>query len=295
MLKLEARSIFAPGIGTHYACRTADDAIHTPLHYHDFFEIFLIVHRINGMDVRLTVGTLVFMRPDDHHAYTPITGTHCQFINLAFLDAALQETLHYVRAGTSIPQLCAPAMPNMIRLPLAQQQALLGRLEGLHRPEQQPRLQAVARALLAELLVDYVLFPPQAAQPAELPAWLAEVCTQMAQPAYFIEGRPALLRLAQRSEEHIARSFRTWLDTTPSAFINALRLDHVCRQLTHTDKPIIELVYDAGFDNLSHFYHLFRARFQVSPNQFRRQGVIKQSNRDASGQRDTAPHTKIVP
>lgn len=85
-----------------------------------------------------------------------------------------------------------------------------------------------------------------------------------------VEGRPALMRLANRSPEYVGRAFKAHLGITPSQFINTLRVDYASDLLLHTDQPVIEICHEAGYNNLSHFYHEFKALRQCSPKQFRK-------------------------
>jgi AraC-like DNA-binding protein len=53
--------------------------------------------------------------------------------------------------------------------------------------------------------------------------------------------------------------------------VNAARMDFSARQLAETSRPILEIAFDCGLTNLSHFYALFRKRFGVSPRRYRLQ------------------------
>ena len=57
---------------------------------------------------------------------------------------------------------------------------------------------------------------------------------------------------------------------TPSQLVNDIRLEYAARCLMQSKAEIMDICADAGFDSLSHFYHLFRAYFGISPRQFRK-------------------------
>ncbi|SHH72406.1 helix-turn-helix domain-containing protein, partial [Clostridium grantii] len=40
--------------------------------------------------------------------------------------------------------------------------------------------------------------------------------------------------------------------------------------LTNTNMSILDISMESGFENLSHFYHLFKKNFQVTPAKFRK-------------------------
>jgi AraC family cel operon transcriptional repressor len=56
---------------------------------------------------------------------------------------------------------------------------------------------------------------------------------------------------------------------TPVQYINDLRMKHAARSLTGSSDPLSEIATEIGLPNLSHFHKLFRAKYGVTPAQFR--------------------------
>lgn len=86
----------------------------------------------------------------------------------------------------------------------------------------------------------------------------------------FTEGLARMQELAGKSHEHICREFKKRLNITPTEFINSLRLNYAKNLLMNSDESIIDIAMEAGFGNLSHFYHLFRKQYNISPSDFRK-------------------------
>jgi AraC-like DNA-binding protein len=57
---------------------------------------------------------------------------------------------------------------------------------------------------------------------------------------------------------------------TPTDYLNQARLDYAALQLRMGQAPVTQVAYESGFGNLSHFFHLFRHRFEASPSAYRR-------------------------
>jgi len=96
----------------------------------------------------------------------------------------------------------------------------------------------------------------------------------------FVEGMDAMMRLAGKSEEHVSRSCRKYLHKSPTEFINELRLEHAARAVAFTGEKIVDISDDVGFESLSHFYHLFKKAYRVSPMAFRkraRDGIFSEA------------------
>lgn len=53
------------------------------------------------------------------------------------------------------------------------------------------------------------------------------------------------------------------------------RLNIVIRQISETDKSIEELAFDAGFNNLTHFYKVFKQYTGMTPYDYRKKGKAK--------------------
>jgi len=75
---------------------------------------------------------------------------------------------------------------------------------------------------------------------------------------------------AKMSEFHFLRVFRQVTGVTPHQHILRSRLRDAALRLRTTSDDVVFVAMDAGFRDLSHFNHAFRAEFGVSPTQFRK-------------------------
>jgi AraC family cel operon transcriptional repressor len=86
----------------------------------------------------------------------------------------------------------------------------------------------------------------------------------------FTKGLNAMYQLSQRSPGHLNRVFKQLLNMTPTEYINSLRIKYAKHLLLTTRINVIDISLEAGFDNLSHFYHLFRKQMKTTPIQLRK-------------------------
>ena len=103
-----------------------------------------------------------------------------------------------------------------------------------------------------------------------LPAWLSDLITDMHLGENMQEGLPALLRLSGYSQEYLNRVFRKYLDLTPTQFINNIRLNQAALLLSKPSADILDVCDSCGFHNLSHFYHLFKTFYGLSPKKYQK-------------------------
>lgn len=67
------------------------------------------------------------------------------------------------------------------------------------------------------------------------------------------------------------RLFRKQTGKTIFAYLQELRINHICRQLAEADEPITDLAMKGGFATLAHFHRVFRKLKNLSPRQYRQQ------------------------
>lgn len=75
-------------------------------------------------------------------------------------------------------------------------------------------------------------------------------------------GRPIKLdevaAIANMSPSAFCRYFKQHTRKTYLDFLNEYRIDQACKLLTNRDKPVSQVCYDAGFNNLSNFNRKFK-------------------------------------
>ena len=244
-------------------------------HSHDFFEMFLIingnaVHHVNGTEQLLHKGAVVFVRPGDTHYYEKYDAGNCQFINIAFSQDVLKDFFNYLGDDTLPDRLLTCPFPPWKQLDLPDMDAARKKLEGLAvlPREDKTRIRSYLRLLLADFIFNYFTEDPAVNQ--DMPAWLARIGNEMKKKENFSAGLPVLLKLSGKSPEYVSRVFKKSLGVTPTDYINVLRLNYTANMLEFSDADISDIVLDAGFNNLSHFYHLFKKRYGLSPGRYRK-------------------------
>ena len=83
-----------------------------------------------------------------------------------------------------------------------------------------------------------------------------------------------LFELSSVSREHLIRSFKKYLGTTPTQYINRLRLNYATNQLANTNRKVVDICYGSEFGNLSYFYQSFKFAYGVTPKDYRFQKLI---------------------
>jgi AraC family cel operon transcriptional repressor len=127
-----------------------------------------------------------------------------------------------------------------------------------------------AQSYFALLLNDYFIDYPQfEVRNRNSPAWLDDVLSEMQRLENLQEVFSKLLSLSPCSKNHLCRLMKNTLNLTPTQYINEQRINYSVFLLSQTANDILTIIEIVGFNNLSHFYHLFKQKFSCSPAQFR--------------------------
>ncbi|WP_036645722.1 helix-turn-helix domain-containing protein [Paenibacillus sp. oral taxon 786] len=245
----------------------------SPIHCHDFYELFLVtqgqaLHIVNGEAVPITEGTLVFIRPQDIHCYEKLQEHDCEFINLCYTREVIHEVFAFLGSSITPENLLSSVLPPVTLLSTGEKERLTDRLERINLVQDQLQVAGLLRAVLVELLIQY-FWKYQQTDTKAYPLWLESLLLQMQRKENFSEGVQRMYELSERSPGHINRVFRSLLHTTPVEYINRLRLDYAKHMLVTTRLNITDIALSAGFNNLSHYYHLFKKEFGITPLAFR--------------------------
>lgn len=279
-------NVFFDGCETHYALRSIIEPTDYP-QVHDFYEIILIISgklsiEVNREILELKKGSLLLIRLGDIH--TKLETGPCQHINLAFPSCAVEalfeflydsdEKLTDLSLGVHVPLCTLSGLDTVL---------MQNRLSYLNLlpSDSARRKNTYLRTILTDIISSYFIVEiekqKKSSQTLSIPSWLAQALEGLLDIHNLEEGMDYLVRQTNRSPEHICRSFRKHLNMTPMTYINAKRLNYAANLLQHSDKEIIDIAYESGFQSVSHFYHLFKKEYLMSPLKYKNKYYIPYS------------------
>jgi AraC-like DNA-binding protein len=247
-----------------------------PRHAHRGFCEFVYVrhgaieHLQESSRLRLEAGDLALVREDDIHE---LRGSRFSFCNLNVPNQTLRAALGYLGRGDRLADLFTRADPPVHRVPEHERDRIETQLRGLfsHLGSQGGGL--LLRRFLIEALT--ALAQPSRALPDRpsstigIPSWLQDLVASLEDDRIEALHPSEMAVRTGKSPEHLARSFRAHLGTTPTLYANRIRLHRAALRLVHTNEPILDACLAAGFADLAYFYRVFKRAYGMTPRQYR--------------------------
>jgi AraC-like DNA-binding protein len=123
------------------------------------------------------------------------------------------------------------------------------------------------RSLAAQIVVMLLRVPPRPHGDAA-PQRVAAVAREMAETFFEAWDLDRAAARAGLSRRRFSELFRRQFQETFFDYLLRLRLDHAARLLRAREHSVLGVMFSCGFNDLSHFYRLFRARFGCPPKRW---------------------------
>lgn len=243
-------------------------------HWHEYYEVFLMldgtaVHKVNGANIPLSKGSLVFIRPSDCHDYAVEAGNTCSFLNLTYSMSTVESVLSFLGEGFPVNALLETKYPPEIRLTEYEFARFNGKMDSIRAldPSDSARRKTLLHILLFDILTRY--FSNTEVVRDYIPAWLENMCSKVKQNGGFTQGTDYFLSLTHHSREHVSRCMKKYMGMTVSTYINDLRLNYIANMLRDSNHSITEIIFESGFNNISWASEQFKNKYGATMSQYR--------------------------
>jgi len=249
---------------------------------HDYHEISLTTHgsmqvAIGSHTTTVKSGDLMWIRPGEVHTKSGFKD--CTQLNLSFTQETVDALTAYFDNDVVSGLLTRLELMPVLTLSVSQQAEIRQRLDKLNMLStsdlSQARMQMrILLSLVLGLFAQHVWDSEEPDQDDDPPMWFTFLLWDLGHPEKFRTTLDDISLKAQRSKAYISRSFRKYLGMTPTQYLNKLRLEYAENLLVTTNKDIVDIAMESGFDNLSHFYHQFKNKNGVPPLLYRRNHML---------------------
>jgi AraC-like DNA-binding protein len=112
-------------------------------------------------------------------------------------------------------------------------------------------------------------YPPSLEKLSDSAARVSRYATRLRSEFYLPTTLDDAARATGLSRRRFTALFRSSTGQSWHKYLLGLRLNHARQLLSHTDNIILSVAFESGFDDLSHFNHVFRQVVGCSPSAFR--------------------------
>lgn len=265
-----------------YWLKIAPHELVVELHWHEEAEFFYVLEGAALVQVGTNyypthAGEAVFIQGGEIHAVYPLEDAGCSFFaivfNMNFLrsgsnDGIYNDFIHPLLDGSKSlpPHYSAEDAPSLHHL-----QDIMVRLEQ-KLPGYELAVKANLYLILAHIASNdrWIIGHKQTPAAANRIDSLKLVLSYIGSNYYQRITIKEMATLIYMSEGHFCRFFKTMVRQTPIEYINAFRITKAADLIEHTNRKILDIAMEVGFDNLSYFIKKFREQMDCTPAAYRR-------------------------
>jgi AraC family cel operon transcriptional repressor len=242
-------------------------------HFHDFYEVLIVIkgqmtHHINEKTIIMKKGDMMFLRPHDHHYFEKLDNCDCIAINIPFSDVTFLEILSFIHLIEYSSLLFETVDPPQVSLSSRVVDNAILEFQTLEDVQKQ-NLKIYISKLKCTLSNMLTYFFTGIDEFVHLPEWFTYLCQEMHKRENFQIGISRMLELTDKTYQHIGRTFKKYLNMTPTHFVNHLRIRYGVNLIINTNLPTTEVVYECGFNNSSQFFKLFKEFYNTTPKELK--------------------------
>ena len=254
------------------------DALHPqyvmPLHWHREFEVLritegsLALYLNNEMTV-LKAGDVAFIPSGVLHRGEPMDATYeCVVFDLSicggYKTSVVGETVRKIISGdVELPHFCGEAETDAIAL-----------LESARKRDDLYEMNA--SALATSIIYTLCRFYEKekkvtdSKRTAKRNAVMALLVDKIEREYTHKITLCDLSDIAQINEKYLCRFFKEYTGQTPIDYINRLRIDRACFEMSVNKLNVTEAAYECGYNEISYFTKIFKKYKGMTPGAYRK-------------------------
>ena len=239
----------------------------TPLHAHDYFEIFIIthgsaLHTFNGETQELDEGTLCLIAPYEQHQFHQSDGGPVHF-NLAIKEAEFKKLCNALDPSIYSKLLECPRICRM----KSREYEYFKLLSELLLSSEKAEAITLSKTVLINAITQLVTSSNESERQ---PEWFRAFCEKIKSSEYFLQPINQLYKLVPYSQPILNSTFKQFMSETLISYLTKARINYAANLLVCSNYSILEISEMTGYNSLSHFNHTFKRTLGYTPSEYRR-------------------------
>lgn len=240
------------------------------LHTHTHWEILVVIkgtlkHTLNGHQEPCSAGYACLIRPTDHHRLDCVDNDReIECINFTFSNESAmaifglyQKEFESLPISTPLHFFLDPSLLDSIT-----KQALAAQ------STQKDTYEKLSLLIVHQLVL--ALFSQRVNLNDTYPEWLNDFLNFLHNPECFRMSTKELATHSPYSYPHLSRIFKQYLGKTLVEHLTDLKIMYAKRLLRTTNKSVLDISLDLGYDSVSSFNHNFKSATNSTPLQYRK-------------------------
>lgn len=250
-------------------------------HWHDELEFLLLtegegVFQVGTRQYELKKDQALLMHGGEIHSGTSNSGTS-GFTAIVFHPSFLNSNPHDLIQGKYINPILEKQrlLPTIIRGEAGWEKDVLMHLQEAIKAAEQKEY-AYEMQIKAHLYAIFSILLRNSSKEITEPAYLNRA-NRLKEAIGYIQknyGREIhiseLSKIANMSEGHFCRFFKKIVLKTPVEYINYYRVMKAAALLKNTDRKLLDIAMEVGFNNFSYFIGRFRQHMRTTPSKYRK-------------------------
>lgn len=245
-------------------------------HLHEFYEIFYILegsiaHEVNGEVCMLHAGDIGFLNLTDTHSFLREPGNTCKHRDIVIQVDFFESVCEFI--GTDFKQAYINnQLPKIVSLPFERIERYESRIiNTIAFSDMNTNLNmAIIKALLVSLL-NCLIEEEKQNNTQYYPMWFSNLLGRFHMNECLKAGLDNILAPFHFTKPYMCRTFQKYMGCTMTDYLNDIRLQQAAFQLQYTDDTILSICNAVGFSSVSYFNTVFKRKYGMAPNTFRKQ------------------------
>lgn len=241
-------------------------------HDHNFYEFTMVIagksiHHVNDEVQILSEGNLVFVRPADLHYFMPYSDNadKYEFFNIHVSTEDMRKEYEACEGLFDVVE--NGKVPPAIKLSGTDEAFLINKLRMMNDMIFGKKRDYLYYSLLKDVCFLFVNNKKEGVVKA--PDWFKQLLEELDTKELSDFNYEKMLKKANVSQSYLWKTFKKYLDTTPTDYINNMKLEYAYDLIISTHMPLLDVCMVAGFNNYSYFHRLFLEKYKLTPNRVR--------------------------
>lgn len=255
--------------------KITDNIDHNIYHSHGFYEIFYILegsisHDMNGEMQTLHAGDIVFANLNDVHSFFRQPGNTCKHRDIIIRTEFFEEICDFIGPDFKEAYM-RNQLPKIVSLSFDRIRRYEKRIINvILTSEMTATYNTAAMKALVVSLLNCLIEEETQYDTKYYPMWFRELLGRFHANEFLQSGLDEILEPYHFSKAYICRTFQKYMNCTMTDYLNDIRLQYAALQLQYTDVTIISICNSIGFSSVSYFNTVFKRKYGVAPNTFRK-------------------------